>query len=208
MLSRTKIILVLILSYNWSRLNGVLAILTFVDHSLSLIISFLDHQPLLVVATTNTCSLNSASSLTLACLLEIGHLAQNTILEFKNSAIQAVSCTSYYEIRRRRFFFLQVISRKKEEKSSTDELPPRGVKDLPLSFFCPTSCWIQESKGFFLLTSYIQGQVQESQGSRWVRQGWSIATKRGREKVKKRKEKKKTKVGEKVAPAKARFRVP
>jgi hypothetical protein len=41
----------------------VLAILTFVDHSLSLIISFLDHQPLLVVATTNTCSLNSASSL-------------------------------------------------------------------------------------------------------------------------------------------------
>ncbi len=35
-------------------------------------------------------------------------------------------------------------------------------------------------------TSYIQGQVRESQGSRWARQGWSIATKRGREKVKKR----------------------
>jgi hypothetical protein len=33
-------------------------------------------------------------------------------------------------------------------------------------------------------------------------------TKRGREKVKKRKEKKKSKEGEKVAPAKARFRVP
>jgi hypothetical protein len=52
MLSRTKIILVLIVSYDWSRLNGVLAILTFVDHSLSLTISFLDHQPLLLILTT------------------------------------------------------------------------------------------------------------------------------------------------------------
>ncbi len=51
MLSRTKIILVLIVSYDWSRLNGVLEILTFVDHSLSLIISFLDHQPLLILTT-------------------------------------------------------------------------------------------------------------------------------------------------------------
>ncbi len=37
---------------------------------------------------------------------------------------------------------------------------------------------------------------------------WSVATRRGSEKNKKRKKKKKTKVGEKVAPAKARFRVP
>ncbi len=37
---------------------------------------------------------------------------------------------------------------------------------------------------------------------------WSVATRRGREKNKKRKEKKKTKAGEKVAPAKAKFRVP
>ncbi len=56
MLSRTKIILVLIFSYNWSRLNGVLAILTFVDHSLSLIISFLDSQASFAI-TTDTCSL-------------------------------------------------------------------------------------------------------------------------------------------------------
>ncbi len=47
----------------------------------------------------------------------------------------------------------------------------------------------------FLLTSYIQGQVRESQGSRWVRQGWSNATKRGREKVKKKKRKDATKRG-------------
>ncbi len=48
-------------------------------------------------------------------------------------------------------------------------------------------------------------EVRESQGSRWVRQGWSIATRREREKVEK--EKKKTKEGKKVAPAKAMFRV-
>jgi hypothetical protein len=35
----------------------------FVDHSLNLIISFLDSQASLVITTTNTCSLNSASSL-------------------------------------------------------------------------------------------------------------------------------------------------
>jgi hypothetical protein len=56
-------------------------------------------------------------------------------------------------------------------------------------------CWVFLSyellnsgkRRIFLPTSYIQGQVRESRGSRWVRQGWSIATKRGREKVKKRK---------------------
>ena len=57
MLSTTKIILVLILSYDWSRLNGMLAIFTFVDHSLSLIISFLDSQASFALTTTNTCSL-------------------------------------------------------------------------------------------------------------------------------------------------------
>jgi hypothetical protein len=35
----------------------------------------LDHQPLLALTTTNTCSLNLASSLTLACLLEVGNPA-------------------------------------------------------------------------------------------------------------------------------------
>ncbi len=55
-----------------------------------------------------------------------------------------------------------------------------------LSFFCPTSRSSQENEGFFLPTSYIQGEVRKNQGSRWARQGWSIATKRGHEKVKKR----------------------
>ncbi len=80
--------------------------------------------------------------------------------------IQAVSRTSYYEIRRRRILFLQVVSRKKEEKSSTDELPPRGVQDSPLSFFCPTSRSIQESEGFFSGELHTRAdEVRESRGS-------------------------------------------
>jgi hypothetical protein len=90
-------------------------------------------------------------------------------------------------------------------------------------FFVLPVAQVKKAKDFFT-NSCIQGQVRESQGSHWARQGWSIATRRGREKVKKRKwsiakkgdvrrsrkrkEKKKTKEGEKVAPAKARFRVP
>ncbi len=137
-----------------------------------------------------------------------------------------LSRTSYYEIRRRRIFFLRVASRKKGK----NWVPTSYLQGSPSSFFYPTSRSNQESEGFFLPTSYIQGQVRESQGSRWVQQGWSVATRRGREKNKKRKEKdqgrwsvatrrgreknkkrkekKKTKEGEKVAPAKAWFRVP
>jgi hypothetical protein len=60
-------------------------------------------------------------------------------------------------------FSYELLDTRKEEKLSTEELPPRGVQDSPLSFFCPTSCSSQESEGFFLPMSYIQGQVQESQ---------------------------------------------
>ncbi len=64
------------------------------------------------------------------------------------------------------------------------------LQDLPLSFFCPTSCSSQESKGFFCQQATYKGSRSTgSQGSRWVRQGWSVATKGGREKEKKRKEK-------------------
>ncbi len=65
------------------------------------------------------------------------------------------------------------------------------LQDFAVKEFFPTSRLTQESKGLFLLTSYIQGQVRESQRSHWVRQGWSITTKRGREKVKKKKRKEK-----------------
>jgi hypothetical protein len=72
-----------------------------------------------------------------------------------------------------------------------------------VEFFLSYKSLKSRKRRIFLPTSYIQGQVRESQGSHWARQGWSIATRRGREK-----EKKKTKEGKKVAPAKARFRVP
>ncbi len=48
-------------------------------------------------------------------------------------------------------------------------------------------------------------EVRESQGSRWVRQGWSNATEESVRKL--GREKKETKEGKKVAPAKATLRV-
>jgi hypothetical protein len=74
-LSNDKIMIVLELSGDDSRPNSMLCKTHFVDHFLSLIISFLDSQASLVLTTTKTCSLNSASSLTLVCLLEVGHPA-------------------------------------------------------------------------------------------------------------------------------------
>jgi hypothetical protein len=41
---------------------------------------------------------------------------------------------------------------------STDELPPRGVQDSPLSFFCPTSRSNQESEGFFYQRATYKGK--------------------------------------------------
>ncbi len=66
------------------------------------------------------------------------------------------------------------------------------LQDLPLSFFYPTSRSSQESEGFFYQRATYKGSLSTgSQGSRWVRQGRSVATRRGREKE----EKKKTKEG-------------
>jgi hypothetical protein len=95
-----------------------------------------------------------------------------------------VSHTSNYKIRHWRICFLRVISRKKEEKSSTDELPTKKIRRW---FFCPTSRSSQESKGFFYRWATYKGSISRgSQGSRRVRQGWSVATKGGRRKEKKR----------------------
>jgi hypothetical protein len=79
------------------------------------------------------------------------------------------------KIPRRVFFVLQVAQIKKAEDFLYNQLPTRAM------------------------------EVRESQGSRWVHQGWSIATE---ESVRKSgRDKKETKEGEKVAPAKATFRV-
>ncbi len=87
--------------------------------------------------------------------------------------------TSYLQeedkIRRRVFFVLRVAQFKNTEDFSYDKLPTRAM------------------------------EVRDSQGSCWVRQGWSNATEESVGKL--GREKKETKEGEKVAPAKAMFRM-
>ena len=55
-------------------------------------------------------------------------------------------------------FSYESLNARKEEKLSTNELPPRGVQDLPLSFFCPSSHSSQESKGFFCQRATNKGK--------------------------------------------------
>jgi hypothetical protein len=77
-------------------------------------------------------------------------------------------------------------ARKKKNQVPTSYL----LQDSPLSFFCPTSRSSQESEGFFFQRATYKGRWSTgSQGSRWVRQGWSVTTKGGHEKEKKRKRK-------------------
>ncbi len=125
-----------------------------------------DHNFLFGSSTTtrlnyaNTCSLNSASSLTLTCLLEVGHppglLDHNSrIREFRYKRL-VVQVTTRFAVGD--FFFLGVVSRKKEEKSSTIELAPRGVQDSPLSFFCPTRvAQFRKAKDFFCRRATYKG---------------------------------------------------
>jgi hypothetical protein len=105
------------------------------------------------------------------------------------------------------------------EKSSTDELPTK----FTVEFFCPTSRSSQESEGFFFRRATYKGTYVEAVEStraglspkkgdvrknrkekKKTKEGGLSPTRRGRE----NEEKKKTKEGKKVAPAKARFRVP
>ncbi len=116
------------------------------------------------------------------------------------------------------------LNARKEEKLSTDELPPRGVQDSPLSFFCPTSRSSQESEGFFYRRATYKGKYgkakenvgptragllpQEGDVRKSRKETGLSPQKEDVRRSRKSKEKKKTKEGEKVAPAKARFRVP
>jgi hypothetical protein len=100
------------------------------------------------------------------------------------------------------FFSYELLNARKEEfeyQRATYKMWIRFAAEFFLSYESLKS----RKRRNFLPTSCIQGQVRGSQGSHSVRQGWSIATRRGREK-----EKKRTKEGKKVAPAKAMFRVP
>ncbi len=119
-------------------------------------------------------------------------------------------------IRRRRIFFPTSCLTQEREKSSTDELPTRFTVEFFLSY---ESLKSRKQRIFFSDELHTRahtwkplsppGLVCCQKRGTWERkeedQGrWSFATRRGREKE----EKKKTKEGEKVAPAKARFRVP
>ncbi len=86
-------------------------------------------------------------------------------------------------LRRRRNFSYESLNARKDEKSRADELPTRFAVEFFLSYESLKS----RKRRIFLPKSYIQGQVLESQGSPRVRQGWTVATRRGREEEKKRK---------------------
>jgi hypothetical protein len=116
------------------------------------------------------------------------------------------------------------LNARKEEKLSTNELPPRGVQDSPLSFFCPTSRSSQESKGFVYRQATYKGKygkAKEAVGParaglspqegdlRKSRKETGLSPQKGdMRRSRKSQEKKKTKEGKKGAPAKARFHVP
>ncbi len=69
------LVIVLELSQDWSWLNKHAPRYFFCRPLLSLIISFLVSQPLLLNYSRNTCSINSAHSFNLVCLLEVGQEA-------------------------------------------------------------------------------------------------------------------------------------
>ena len=73
------------------------------------------------------------------------------------------------------------------EKSSTDELPTR----FAVKFFLSYESLKSRKRRIFVPTSYIQGHVCRS---RWVRQGWSVAKKRGTWERKEKKRKRSRKV--------------
>ncbi len=85
-----------------------------------------------------------------------------------------------------KIFFLQPVSRKKE-KNRVPTSYFQEEYEIRRWVFLSSDSLKSRKRRIFLPTSYIQGQVRKNQGSRWVRQGWSIATRRGREKVMKRK---------------------
>jgi hypothetical protein len=59
-------------------------------------------------------------------------------------------------------FSYESLNARKEEKLITNELPPRGVQDSPLSFFCLTSRSNQESEGFFCRRATYKGKYRKA----------------------------------------------
>jgi hypothetical protein len=122
------------------------------------------------------------------------------------------------------FFSYELLNARKEEKLSTDELLPRGVQDSPLSFFVLRVAQVKKAKDFFYRRATYKvkyGKAKEAVESARAgllpqegdvrksrKETGLLPQKRDVRRSSKRKEKKRTKEGEKVDPAKARFRVP
>ncbi len=84
------------------------------------------------------------------------------------------------------FFFLRVASRKKGRKIKYRQAT--YYKICLWIFFVLQVAQIKKAKDFFANELHTRASTRK-QGSRWVGQGWSIATRRGREKGKKKKAK-------------------
>ncbi len=72
------------------------------------------------------------------------------------------------------FFSYESHNARKEEKSSTDELP---TTRFAVDYFLSYKLLESRKRRIFLPASYMRASTG-NQGSRWVRQGWSIATRR------------------------------
>ncbi len=84
----------------------------------------------------------------------------------------------------------------------------KEARDSPSKNFFPTSRLTQESEGFFCRRATYKGKYGKAKEALESARAGLSPQEGDVRKSKKRKEKKKTKEGEKVAPAKARFRVP
>ncbi len=105
----------------------------------------------------NTCSLKSQA---LEPSLVYLRLAIRPRTQFQNSRILlykwlVIQVTTRFAVED---FFPTSCFTQEREKLSTDELPPRGVQDSPLSIFCPTSRSSQESEGFFYRRATYRGK--------------------------------------------------
>ncbi len=90
-----------------------------------------------------------------------------------------------------RIFSYELLNARKEKKIEYRRATYKKRIRFAVEFFLSYKLLKSRKRKIFLPTSYIQGQVRESEGSCWVRQGWSITTKRGCDKVKKKKRKEK-----------------
>ncbi len=93
-------------------------------------------------------------------------------------------------------------------RKKKNQVPTSYLQDSPLSFFCPTSCSIRESEGFFRRRATYKGKYGKAKEAIESARAGLSPQEGDMRKSRKRKEEKKTREGEKVAPAKARFRVP